>query len=510
MTTYKHHFREVGILDDKAPQCVAELFKLSDAPVIQSTQAIKQEMYDLDLYRDMLDFSPVLKDIVVRGNNSLATFDNLAQDIYLALLKLKPELNPVDEIKPAYLLNRQLMANMLENEDFQRMHGLTRLDSVAAGMGAQVLAEKTLELIEQKNNEYDHNGTADNGDTLEQLRDLVKHQFNGSDNTGNASPERIKEVLNLSQEDLTNACRHICQSASEEIADTLDMGKTWGIEPGNPNVRISYHSKRKALERLRSSPKLKELADLVGRLRQVAIRCWKKSSNGASSVNDVTVGGNLEQLLPSEKMLLTNNTTRKDFFRRYHQQELLQYRSDGVYPKARGPMVVCCDVSGSMRGKAEQWSKAMAIALAEVALREKRDFACILFDSQIVETGVIPRGMWDPNTLINIAEKFTGGGTSFIYPLEKSMELIRTSRFNRCALHALPQPDGQRYATNQQVQSHRMPLYRATHHACTCFTPQCVTYPRSGSRYVWQLPDPGSALYLPGDVHGLSLYHCHL
>ncbi|MGI6491217.1 MAG: vWA domain-containing protein [Pelotomaculum sp.] len=155
----------------------------------------------------------------------------------------------------------------------------------------------------------------------------------------------------------------------------------------------------------------------------------KRAATAHPSVNDVTVGGNLEQLLPSEKMLLANNTTRKDFFRRYHQQELLQYRSDGVYPKARGPMVVCCDVSGSMRGEAEQWSKAMAIALAEVALREKRDFACILFDSQIVDTSVIPRGMWDPNTLINIAEKFTGGGTSFIYPLEKSMELIRTSRF---------------------------------------------------------------------------------
>jgi uncharacterized protein with von Willebrand factor type A (vWA) domain len=429
MTTYKHHFREVGILKDKAPQSVAELFKLSDTPVVQDTQTIKQEMYDSDLYRDMLDFSPVLKDIVARGNNSLATFDNLAQDIYLALFKLKPELNPVDDIKPAYLFNRQLMANMLENEDFQRMHALTRLDSVAAGLGAQVLAEKTLELIQQKNNENDHNGTADNSNTLGQLRDLVNYQLNGNHNPSNPNPDRIKEVLQLSQEEINNACRYICQSASEEVSDTLDMSKTWGIEPGSPNTRISYHSKRKALERLRSSPKLKGLTDLVGRLRQVAIRCWKKSSNGASSVNDVTVGGNLEQLLPSEKMLLANNTTRKDFFRRYHQQELLQYQSEGVYPKAKGPMVVCCDVSGSMRGEAEQWSKAMAIALAEVALREKRDFACILFDSQIVDTSVIPRGMWDPNTLINIAEKFTGGGTSFIYPLEKSMELIRTSRF---------------------------------------------------------------------------------
>ncbi|WP_347491412.1 hypothetical protein ABDB91_09830 [Desulfoscipio sp. XC116] len=41
------------ILEDKTPRNVDDLFKLPDTPIIQGTQAIKQGMYDLDLYRDI-------------------------------------------------------------------------------------------------------------------------------------------------------------------------------------------------------------------------------------------------------------------------------------------------------------------------------------------------------------------------------------------------------------------------------------------------------------------------
>jgi len=93
-------------------------------------------------------------------------------------------------------------------------------------------------------------------------------------------------------------------------------------------------------------------------------------------------------------------------------------------------MVVCYNVFGSMRGKAEEWSKALVIALAEVAQREKQDFVCILFDSQLVGTWIILRRIWDPGALFDIAEKFTDGETSSTYPLEKSMDLVNTTILN--------------------------------------------------------------------------------
>jgi len=407
MKNWKRHSKK-GVVDMDS---IAQLFNLSEKPSEQGKQVIKQEMYDADLYQDMLNFSPNLKELVVRGAESLATFNNLTQDIYLALFKLHPEIVPDEQIQSPYLSNKQILSTMLDNEDFQRMHSMTRLDSVAAGLGTQVLAQKTIEGLDE-----------DSSDDKQTSPDKGKGQICDSNSvpTPEMDPEIMGDIVSIA-----------CKSALDEVKDTLEMGRAWGIEPGDPNARVSYLSKKRALERLRTSPKLKQLTDMVGRLRQVAIQHWKKGTDGVSTIKEVSVGAELERVMPSEMMLLSNISTKRDFHRRYHQRELLQYQNDGIYPKGRGPMVVCCDVSGSMRGKAEEWSKAMVIALAEVALREKRDFACILFDSQLVGTWVIPRGMWDPGVLIDIAETFTGGGTSFTYPLQKCIELIDTGRFKQ-------------------------------------------------------------------------------
>jgi uncharacterized protein with von Willebrand factor type A (vWA) domain len=144
----------------------------------------------------------------------------------------------------------------------------------------------------------------------------------------------------------------------------------------------------------------------------------------------VTTGGNLEQVLPSEKMALANEKTKMDFLRRYHQKELLQYKSKEL-PAGKGPLIVCCDVSGSMRGVQEQWAKAVVLALAEIAQRQKRNFACILFNTIVVGTWVIPKGAWNPSAIIEIAQTAPSGGTNFDLPLLKAYELICGSKFNK-------------------------------------------------------------------------------
>jgi uncharacterized protein with von Willebrand factor type A (vWA) domain len=118
------------------------------------------------------------------------------------------------------------------------------------------------------------------------------------------------------------------------------------------------------------------------------------------------------------------------FLRRYHQKELLQYKSEEL-PAGRGTLIVCCDVSGSMKGVPEQWAKAVVLALAEIAQRQKRSFACILFNSVVVGTWRIPRGIWNPTAIIEIAETAPSGGTSFTEPLEHALKLICESKFNK-------------------------------------------------------------------------------
>ena len=58
---------------------------------------------------------------------------------------------------------------------------------------------------------------------------------------------------------------------------------------------------------------------------------------------------------------------RKDFHRRFLDQELLQYSLRGVEEKGKGPMIVCLDGSSSMAGDKEIWSKAVTLTLLEIA-----------------------------------------------------------------------------------------------------------------------------------------------
>ena len=52
---------------------------------------------------------------------------------------------------------------------------------------------------------------------------------------------------------------------------------------------------------------------------------------------------------------------RKDFYRRFLDQELIQYSLRGVEEKGKGPMIVCLDGSSSMAGDKEIWSKAVTL-----------------------------------------------------------------------------------------------------------------------------------------------------
>lgn len=82
-------------------------------------------------------------------------------------------------------------------------------------------------------------------------------------------------------------------------------------------------------------------------------------------------------------------------------------------------MVICIDMSSSMKGIKEKWSKAVAIALLEIAQQQKRNFAAILFNEDATEPIIIEKDKKEPEKILDIAERFDGGGTLFETPLQR-------------------------------------------------------------------------------------------
>ena len=127
---------------------------------------------------------------------------------------------------------------------------------------------------------------------------------------------------------------------------------------------------------------------------------------------------------------------RKDFYRRFLDQELIQYSLRGVEEKGKGPMIVCLDGSSSMSGDKEIWSKAVALTLLEIARKQRRLFRSICFSSaetplQVLDMNPRDRYEVETKTIMDLAEYFPGGGTDFQKPLDAALECLGESRFKK-------------------------------------------------------------------------------
>jgi uncharacterized protein with von Willebrand factor type A (vWA) domain len=91
----------------------------------------------------------------------------------------------------------------------------------------------------------------------------------------------------------------------------------------------------------------------------------------------------------------------------------MKYELKGTEKQAKCPVVVCVDNSGSMSGDRETWSKAVALALLEIATMQKRGFVCIHFGGQSDALEIIEINSGEKDILnkaIKVAEFFLNAG----------------------------------------------------------------------------------------------------
>ena len=119
-----------------------------------------------------------------------------------------------------------------------------------------------------------------------------------------------------------------------------------------------------------------------------------------------------------------------------------------------------------MEGEPDEWQKAAGLALMDVAIRQKRSWAAIHFDSvvhriDLFEKGECclmdyPRGGGNPNMrpvkdvatmLLDTCSHFTGGGTSFDRPLNAAVQCIEQVEYQRADIIMIT--DGQAPLTDK-------------------------------------------------------------
>lgn len=175
-----------------------------------------------------------------------------------------------------------------------------------------------------------------------------------------------------------------------------------------------------------------EIAKLAGKMfDEFAYTPKKVKSDDPMEVEGVTTGGDLEQLLPSEIAMMSDDTFKDSQTMKVLKGDAQQRKMKGVRTKGRGPMVLCIDESGSMhdfggwssggqRGR-NTWAKACAVALTRVAWSEGRQVRAVHFGYGAV-TQELPKD--DMTALFEMARSFMSGGTSFGKALVAAMSEV--------------------------------------------------------------------------------------
>ena len=187
---------------------------------------------------------------------------------------------------------------------------------------------------------------------------------------------------------------------------------------------------REAHQRLSSSPRLKRIAELAGRMERVAAaKARSKVKPGVGEVHGVGMGSDLARLLPSELVALRRPRLKLALYAKLLEGRALTYEMTGREPQTRGPIVVLLDESSSMReyGK-DVWSKAVCLALLSTATKQRRAWHLVAFNGEVVREVSIEAGRATPKDISDALDHRCEGGTDFNAPVLRACELVRTSR----------------------------------------------------------------------------------
>ena len=197
----------------------------------------------------------------------------------------------------------------------------------------------------------------------------------------NKIPDDINDLLEDLMKSIGRPDTGNEEDEEKEKENETDNEEQFGIGAGN--------SKEENLRRenrfLRSIPKdLLKLAKLIGRSGSVDFKPSGHFPTAAKSdITGITIGDNLSSLLPSETALLSCPATQPTFYHNYVEKRLQIFASasSGNAPVTHqdGPVIICLDTSGSMRGEKVEIACNLTMAITIIAQRRKRDVLVVKY-----------------------------------------------------------------------------------------------------------------------------------
>lgn len=379
------------------------------------------------VFTDALDLKP-----------EAATWGSLAREIFGSLYGLGTEAVEAEKAPEGAGWVRELLGQAESLPEWQELQARAAGDAWASGLAAAGAMEALAPLAQDlpKNDAQElkeqidalqeliaESGKRPGARTARRLTNLRKEHQRAVKDDANATA-----LLRSKAAKVRSVMRGAAAAATAAIDEQRAAEEGLGIAPGQSQglaMRVQGATAA-AREVLRTNTQLRKIAVLAGRFRRrAAQKQAEKARGGAHEVADVTTGADLARLLPSEAVLAGDEDGEAVLFRRLTERAAMNYELRSPETKTEGPIVICIDESGSMRGERDVWAKAACLAILEIAARQNRAFAILHFDDGVTRTDVFraPRSVrWE--AIAECLTWFSGGGTDISDAMAAGIDLI--------------------------------------------------------------------------------------
>lgn len=410
------------------------------------------------------------------------------EDLFNLLYQSDPRLTGTSEMMPEFLANHRIMEEFSRSEEVKDLRKITYLDDYQSGFAVLAMQQALYDALSRVAEADARRQEA--AEALKAAQDALQALVDsGADEDALAAAfeaaQGLQDALAANQKAVDDAASGVtldlqfaAQYALDEIKDSTRAEQAYGLSEGELK-RMEFDKRRHLTERLRKG-RMKDLAKVIGGWKATGkAQRRQRVKNEPNETYDYALGNDLDMLVPSELEALAIPEMEDLWLLRYVQGELLTRKVRGPAHAGQGPIIVVCDESQSMGEHIdkdttkEMWSKAVALAMADQAKKEKRDFTYIGFCTQVVYEAHFPAGDIPLDKMVDFVEHFGNGGTSFGPPLARALELIQqTERRDQARPDILFLTDGEGQLTHGFAEVWKAALERTDG---TCYAIQIGT-----------------------------------
>ena len=428
-------------------------FQYAGTSAAQKTDRVLQSSKLEDcIYRDLSRDDENMENIQQEAASKLHSFPALSRDIFQSFYSLFPKRTDADRLTAeAQKFNAKLLDHVTEDADYPTIKSIcegrelpayeaaseftarigAQLDELLPEFGGRNGTLKTLEKLQAARNQARQKLT----ELLEQMRDSVQNPtleqalIDAANQTESKTRqvEAVAKMVDITARQNKDA---ICQSISAAVGAAAEKAKevqtilsAWSDDTGTMEKN---EVNTELLQKIRQNPALFEISKHLGRFREIFAQGKRNGyAYGRGETYALELGNDLSCAIGSEFAMLASPQTLPLFVKKYQQRRLKQYRRREPVHKGMGDIICCLDESGSTRGDAATWGKAVALTLLDIAAENRRKFALIHFaGSSSCKVDVFLPGQYSVQDKMNAAEIFLNGGTDFKRPLGEAIQLM--------------------------------------------------------------------------------------